>query len=50
MRAKFTLALIGPLFLFNFQPMKSQSPQWAKEAIWYQVFPERFRNGVMIPN
>lgn len=20
-------------------------PQWAKDAIWYQVFPERFRNG-----
>lgn len=20
-------------------------PQWAKSAIWYQVFPERFRNG-----
>lgn len=20
-------------------------PQWAKEVIWYQIFPERFRNG-----
>jgi cyclomaltodextrinase len=20
-------------------------PQWAKEAVWYQIFPERFRNG-----
>lgn len=20
-------------------------PQWSKEAIWYQIFPERFRNG-----
>ncbi|MEX1139585.1 MAG: alpha-amylase family glycosyl hydrolase, partial [Bacteroidota bacterium] len=20
-------------------------PQWAKSAIWYQIFPERFRNG-----
>lgn len=20
-------------------------PQWAKEAIWYQISPERFRNG-----
>jgi glycosidase len=20
-------------------------PQWAKQAIWYQIFPERFRNG-----
>lgn len=22
-----------------------ESPDWAKEAIWYQIFPERFRNG-----
>jgi cyclomaltodextrinase len=22
-----------------------QVPEWAKDAIWYQVFPERFRNG-----
>lgn len=21
-------------------------PEWAKDAIWYQVFPERFRNGL----
>ena len=20
-------------------------PDWAKDAIWYQIFPERFRNG-----
>ena len=20
-------------------------PQWAKQAVWYQIFPERFRNG-----
>jgi hypothetical protein len=20
-------------------------PQWAKEVVWYQIFPERFRNG-----
>jgi len=20
-------------------------PEWSKEAIWYQIFPERFRNG-----
>ena len=20
-------------------------PAWAKQAIWYQIFPERFRNG-----
>mgnify|MGYP002725453092 CR=1 FL=1 len=23
----------------------SQSPEWAKDAIWYQIFPDRFRNG-----
>ncbi|NQV30224.1 MAG: glycoside hydrolase family 13 protein [Candidatus Marinimicrobia bacterium] len=23
----------------------SHSPEWAKSAIWYQIFPERFRNG-----
>jgi len=23
----------------------SQIPSWAKEAIWYQIFPERFSNG-----
>lgn len=23
----------------------SVGPQWAKEAVWYQIFPERFRNG-----
>lgn len=22
-----------------------RTPHWAKEAIWYQIFPERFRNG-----
>ncbi len=24
---------------------KISVPQWAKSAIWYQIFPERFRNG-----
>ena len=23
----------------------AQVPQWANQAIWYQIFPERFRNG-----
>lgn len=29
------------------QSMKSEEfvPDWAKDAIWYQIFPERFRNG-----
>ena len=21
------------------------TPSWAKRAVWYQIFPERFRNG-----
>ena len=27
------------------QSDESIGPQWAKEAVWYQIFPERFRNG-----
>ncbi len=26
-------------------PGFSDVPAWAKEAVWYQIFPERFRNG-----
>jgi glycosidase len=29
---------------------KSFVPDWAKDAIWYQVFPERFRNGCPASN
>jgi cyclomaltodextrinase / maltogenic alpha-amylase / neopullulanase len=25
--------------------MEFQTPDWAKTAVWYQIFPERFRNG-----
>jgi len=25
--------------------MSFQTPDWAKKAVWYQIFPERFRNG-----
>lgn len=24
---------------------RAQVPNWAKKAVWYQIFPERFRNG-----
>ncbi len=27
------------------QPLVSEPPSWADEAIWYQIFVERFRNG-----
>jgi glycosidase len=40
------------LLSFNFQNYANESnenlasvPQWAKEAVWYQIFPERFWNG-----
>jgi len=35
------------LFLTLLPPSFSQPrvPQWAKDAVWYQIFPERFRNG-----
>lgn len=26
-------------------PLHSDTPDWAKRAMWYQIFPERFRNG-----
>ncbi len=25
--------------------MRGDVPEWAKDAVWYQIFPERFRNG-----
>ena len=25
--------------------MRFKTPDWAKHAVWYQIFPERFRNG-----
>jgi len=31
-------------FQGNFD-MRFKTPDWAKHAVWYQIFPERFRNG-----
>ena len=31
--------------LFCAQIATAQTPEWAKGAVWYQIFPERFRNG-----
>ena len=25
--------------------IRAKVPAWARDAIWYQIFPERFRNG-----
>jgi len=37
------IILITSLFSFVF--LVADSPDWAKEAVWYQIFPERFYNG-----
>ncbi|MCB9019519.1 MAG: glycoside hydrolase family 13 protein [Chitinophagales bacterium] len=42
------IALFFVLFTPGFSGLKAQEvlvPEWAKSAIWYQIFPERFRNG-----
>ncbi len=33
------------LFTFIIVNTSNGSPEWSKDAIWYQIFPERFRNG-----
>ena len=33
------------LSLFAQQPRKAGVPGWAKDVVWYQIFPERFANG-----
>lgn len=46
--ARFIILLIFILSIFNCQKEKQinyQVPVWAKKAVWYQIFPERFRNG-----
>jgi cyclomaltodextrinase len=33
------------LSAFILPPVFSSPPEWAADAVWYQIFPERFRNG-----
>ncbi|MEK8022420.1 MAG: glycoside hydrolase family 13 protein [Candidatus Hydrogenedentota bacterium] len=43
-----TSALALPARLFYDPPMSGidvSVPEWAQDAVWYQIFPERFRNG-----
>jgi cyclomaltodextrinase / maltogenic alpha-amylase / neopullulanase len=44
MRIFFRL-LIAALIVYSFSFAQVVVPPWAKDAIWYQIFPERFRNG-----
>ena len=36
---------LGPDFSVEIEPDPLQIPDWAKGAVWYQIFAERFRNG-----
>lgn len=38
-------AMLGSTQLSSAQDGDEFVPQWAKRAVWYQIFPERFRNG-----
>jgi glycosidase len=37
--------LVAVLTLSSLSLSQVVVPEWAKDAIWYQIFPERFRNG-----
>lgn len=48
-RIKSTVGIILILFACSHQKVKEitmyEIPKWAKNAVWYQLFPERFNNG-----
>lgn len=45
-RALLVLLMLAPLrYSLGGETSVSDVPSWAKEAVWYQIFPERFRNG-----
>ena len=41
-----TLLLVFSVSISHLDSLPASPPQWAQEAIWYQIFPERFRNGM----
>ena len=41
----FILTILSLLFTSCTNQNKEFVPSWSKEVVWYQVFPERFRNG-----
>ena len=43
----FALLIVAAQSLYSQDQItvKETIPQWAKSAVWYQIFPERFRNG-----
>jgi len=44
---KFLLSFLFVSFIIQSQnnPENFPVPNWSKEAVWYQIFPERFANG-----
>lgn len=45
MKSISTIIFLFLLVSLNAQSKFNEPPAWAKEAIWYQIFPERFYNG-----
>ncbi len=41
----FKLILFFLLYFSSFSVSQRTVPEWAKGVVWYQIFPERFRNG-----
>ena len=38
-------ALLFLIFWMTNHIASGSPPEWSKDAIWYQIFPERFNNG-----
>jgi len=45
MKLKFFMFFLLSFVIIKGQSNRSAVPAWTKEAIWYQIFPERFSNG-----
>jgi glycosidase/predicted alpha/beta superfamily hydrolase len=43
--ASWRARLEDPLMFMFGQQSLAEAPAWAADAVWYQIFPERFRNG-----
>lgn len=41
----FSLVINTPQNMENLNDSLNFTPDWAREVVWYQIFPERFRNG-----
>lgn len=41
------LVLLILMFISSVSLSQNIVPEWAKGIVWYQIFPERFRNGDM---